>query len=106
MELKNGLLNLQYDFGFKDGPVTLDSTSPKLQINDARYHEVNSPTAALVVLQLLRFKINKRKCNSEFFWEFSLSSLRGWLRGSSYVKPSVRLLVKRAIQKNLIESLI
>lgn len=41
LELKNGLLNLQYDFGFKGGPVTLDSTSPKLQINDARYHEVN-----------------------------------------------------------------
>ncbi|XP_046877503.1 laminin subunit alpha-4 [Hypomesus transpacificus] len=41
LELKNGLLNLQYDFGFKGGPVTLDSTSPKLQINDARYHEVS-----------------------------------------------------------------
>lgn len=29
-----------YDFGFSNGPTTFESNSTKLQINDARYHEV------------------------------------------------------------------
>lgn len=31
-----------YDFGFSSGPQLLENNLPKLQINDARYHEVDS----------------------------------------------------------------
>lgn len=40
LELKNGFLRLMYDFGFTNGPVIMESNLAKLQINDARYHEV------------------------------------------------------------------
>ncbi|KAJ8385950.1 hypothetical protein AAFF_G00179120, partial [Aldrovandia affinis] len=41
LELLNGFLRLKYDFGFSSGPVVMESNLPKLQINDARYHEVS-----------------------------------------------------------------
>ncbi|KAK2856644.1 hypothetical protein Q5P01_005379 [Channa striata] len=41
LELKNGFLRLTYDFGFSTGPNVLENNLPKLQINDARYHEVS-----------------------------------------------------------------
>ncbi|XP_068609646.1 laminin subunit alpha-4 [Brachionichthys hirsutus] len=41
LELKGGFLRLTYDFGFRAGPQVLESNIPKLQINDARYHEVS-----------------------------------------------------------------
>ncbi|TRY84489.1 hypothetical protein DNTS_035836, partial [Danionella cerebrum] len=41
LELKNGFLHLMYDFGFSGGPVIMESNLAKLQINDARYHEVS-----------------------------------------------------------------
>lgn len=41
LELKNGFLRLMYDFGFANGPKVLENNLPKLQINDARYHEVS-----------------------------------------------------------------
>ncbi|XP_008283859.1 laminin subunit alpha-4 [Stegastes partitus] len=41
LELKNGYLRLMYDFGFSNGPKLLENNLPKLQINDARYHEVS-----------------------------------------------------------------
>uniref|UniRef100_A0A4W5NB18 Laminin, alpha 4 n=1 Tax=Hucho hucho TaxID=62062 RepID=A0A4W5NB18_9TELE len=41
LELKNGFLHLMYDFGFSGGPIVMESNSPKLQINVARYHEVS-----------------------------------------------------------------
>lgn len=41
LELKNGFLRLMYDFGFNNGPNLLENNSPKLQINDAKYHEVS-----------------------------------------------------------------
>ncbi|XP_034017555.1 laminin subunit alpha-4 [Thalassophryne amazonica] len=41
LELKNGFLRLMYDFGFSTGPNLFESNLPKLQINDARYHEVS-----------------------------------------------------------------
>uniref|UniRef100_A0A674D4A9 Laminin subunit alpha-4-like n=1 Tax=Salmo trutta TaxID=8032 RepID=A0A674D4A9_SALTR len=41
LELKNGFLRLMYDFGFSGGPIVMESNLPKLQINDARYHEVS-----------------------------------------------------------------
>uniref|UniRef100_A0A8D3EAQ2 Laminin subunit alpha 4 n=1 Tax=Scophthalmus maximus TaxID=52904 RepID=A0A8D3EAQ2_SCOMX len=40
LEFKNGFLRLVYDFGFTDGPKRLENLT-KLQINDARYHEVS-----------------------------------------------------------------
>lgn len=42
LELKNGFLRLIYDFGFTNGTKLLENNSPKLQINDARYHEVHT----------------------------------------------------------------
>lgn len=41
LEIKNGFLRLVYDFGFSTGPQLLENNLPKLQINDARYHEVS-----------------------------------------------------------------
>ncbi|NP_001034154.1 laminin subunit alpha-4 precursor [Danio rerio] len=41
LELKNGFLRLMYDFGFANGPVIIETNLAKLQINDARYHEVS-----------------------------------------------------------------
>uniref|UniRef100_A0A8C4EP50 Laminin, alpha 4 n=1 Tax=Dicentrarchus labrax TaxID=13489 RepID=A0A8C4EP50_DICLA len=41
LELKNGFLRLMYDFGFSSGPQIFENNLPKLQINDARYHEVS-----------------------------------------------------------------
>lgn len=40
LELRHGFLRLTYDFGFSGGPKVFESDLPKLQINDARYHEV------------------------------------------------------------------
>lgn len=40
LELKNGILRLMYDFGFSNGPKLLENNLAKLQINDAKYHEV------------------------------------------------------------------
>ncbi|XP_066554921.1 laminin subunit alpha-4 [Amia ocellicauda] len=41
LEIQNGFLRLVYDFGFTNGPVTLESNISKMQINDARYHEIS-----------------------------------------------------------------
>lgn len=41
LELRHGFLRLTYDFGFSGGPKVFESDLPKLQINDARYHEVS-----------------------------------------------------------------
>ncbi|CAF93655.1 unnamed protein product, partial [Tetraodon nigroviridis] len=41
LEIKNGFLRLMYDFGFTNGPQLLENNLPKLQISDARYHEVS-----------------------------------------------------------------
>ncbi|KAA8583241.1 hypothetical protein FQN60_015787 [Etheostoma spectabile] len=41
LEIKNGFLRLMYDFGFSKGPELLENNLPKMQINDARYHEVS-----------------------------------------------------------------
>ncbi|XP_053332378.1 laminin subunit alpha-4 isoform X1 [Clarias gariepinus] len=41
LEMKNGFLRLVYDFGFANGPIVLEGNLAKLQINDARYHEVS-----------------------------------------------------------------
>ncbi|XP_053541993.1 laminin subunit alpha-4 [Ictalurus punctatus] len=41
LEMRNGFLRLVYDFGFVNGPIVLEGNLTKLQINDARYHEVS-----------------------------------------------------------------
>ncbi|XP_047674711.1 laminin subunit alpha-4 isoform X2 [Tachysurus fulvidraco] len=41
LEMRNGFLRLVYDFGFTNGPIVLEGNLTKLQINDARYHEVS-----------------------------------------------------------------
>ncbi|KAM3930337.1 laminin subunit alpha-4 [Leptodactylus fuscus] len=54
LEIQDGYLRLLYDFGFSQGPVLLDDSMKKAQINDARYHEIsviyhNSKKMILVV---------------------------------------------------------
>ncbi|XP_008582107.1 PREDICTED: laminin subunit alpha-4 [Galeopterus variegatus] len=39
LEMRNGYLHVFYDFGFSSGPVHLEDTLKKAQINDAKYHE-------------------------------------------------------------------
>jgi hypothetical protein len=67
LELKNGFLRLMYDFGFSGGPIVMESNLPKLQINDARYHEVNlnQPIVFLSAgVCLLRCECNQFPFNS------------------------------------------
>lgn len=40
LEMHNGFLYLRYDFGFSTGPVLLEDSMKKAQINDAKFHEV------------------------------------------------------------------
>ncbi|KFV64282.1 Laminin subunit alpha-4 [Dryobates pubescens] len=54
LEMHNGFLYLQYDFGFSTGPVLLEDSTKKAQINDAKFHEIsiiyhNSKKMILVV---------------------------------------------------------
>ncbi|XP_026581197.1 laminin subunit alpha-4-like, partial [Pseudonaja textilis] len=39
LEMQNGYLYLQYDFGFSNGPVILEDNMKKALINDAKFHE-------------------------------------------------------------------
>ncbi|KAK2502817.1 hypothetical protein MC885_008054, partial [Smutsia gigantea] len=39
LEMRSGHLHVSYDFGFSNGPVHLEDTLKKAQINDAKYHE-------------------------------------------------------------------
>ncbi|NXI49580.1 LAMA4 protein, partial [Chloroceryle aenea] len=54
LEMHNGFLYLRYDFGFSTGPVLLEDSLKKAQINDAKFHEIsiiyhNSKKMILVV---------------------------------------------------------
>ncbi|NXF08523.1 LAMA4 protein, partial [Smithornis capensis] len=54
LEIHNGFLYLRYDFGFSNGPVLLEDSMKKAQINDAKFHEIsiiyhNSKKMILVV---------------------------------------------------------
>lgn len=40
LEMQNGYLYIQYDFGFSSGPMILEDSLKKAQINDAKFHEV------------------------------------------------------------------
>ncbi|XP_030874033.1 laminin subunit alpha-4 [Leptonychotes weddellii] len=41
LEMRDGYLHVFYDFGFSNGPVHLEDTSKRAQINDAKYHEIS-----------------------------------------------------------------
>ncbi|XP_061479636.1 laminin subunit alpha-4 [Rhineura floridana] len=41
LEMQNGYLYLQYDFGFSSGPVILEDSLKKALINDAKFHEIS-----------------------------------------------------------------
>ncbi|XP_006879090.1 PREDICTED: laminin subunit alpha-4-like isoform X2 [Elephantulus edwardii] len=41
LEMRNGYLHVFYDFGFSNGPMRLEDTLKKAQINDAKYHEIS-----------------------------------------------------------------
>ncbi|XP_072499169.1 laminin subunit alpha-4 isoform X2 [Notamacropus eugenii] len=41
LEMRNGYLNVFYDFGFSNGPVHLEDSQKKAPINDAKYHEIS-----------------------------------------------------------------
>ncbi|XP_074043499.1 laminin subunit alpha-4 isoform X3 [Macrotis lagotis] len=41
LEMRNGYLNVFYDFGFRNGPVHLEDSLKKAPINDAKYHEIS-----------------------------------------------------------------
>lgn len=47
LEMRNGYLHVFYDFGFSNGPVHLEDTLKKAQINDAKYHEVQITAVCL-----------------------------------------------------------
>uniref|UniRef100_A0A8B9T9U4 Laminin subunit alpha-4 n=1 Tax=Anas platyrhynchos TaxID=8839 RepID=A0A8B9T9U4_ANAPL len=54
LEMHNGFLYLRYDFGFSTGPMLLEDSMKKAQINDAKFHEIsiiyhNSKKMILVV---------------------------------------------------------
>ncbi|NXE31955.1 LAMA4 protein, partial [Ptilorrhoa leucosticta] len=54
LEMHNGFLYLRYDFGFSNGPMLLEDSMKKAQINDAKFHEIsiiyhNSKKMILVV---------------------------------------------------------
>ncbi|NXP49680.1 LAMA4 protein, partial [Heliornis fulica] len=54
LEMHNGFLYLRYDFGFSSGPMLLEDSMKKAQINDAKFHEIsiiyhNSKKMILVV---------------------------------------------------------
>lgn len=50
LEMRNGYLHVFYDFGFSSGPVHLEDTLKKAQINDAKYHEVQIIVVWLVLV--------------------------------------------------------
>ncbi|XP_053314989.1 laminin subunit alpha-4 [Spea bombifrons] len=41
LEIQDGFLKLLYDFGFNQGPIVLEDSMKKFQINDAKYHEIS-----------------------------------------------------------------
>lgn len=51
LEMQNGYLYLQYDFGFSGGPVILEDSLKKAQINDAKFHEVRTEIEIKYLIQ-------------------------------------------------------
>lgn len=50
--MHNGFLYLRYDFGFSTGPVLLEDSMKKAQINDAKFHEVEMWSKSQLFYQL------------------------------------------------------
>ena len=65
LEMRNGYLHVFYDFGFSNGPVHLEDTLKKAQINDAKYHEVQIIVVwvALLLFFILRSVVLIRQSN-------------------------------------------
>ncbi|XP_044282126.1 laminin subunit alpha-4 [Varanus komodoensis] len=71
LEMQNGYLYLQYDFGFANGPVILEDSLKKAVINDARFHEIsviyhNSKKMILVVDRRHIKSVENEKKNMPF----------------------------------------
>lgn len=48
--MHNGFLYLHYDFGFSTGPVLLEDSMKKAQINDAKFHEVEMQLQSIIAI--------------------------------------------------------
>ena len=62
--MRSGYLHVFYDFGFSNGPVHLEDTLKKAQINDAKYHEVQ--VIAIWVVTLFHLVLLGRESNHMF----------------------------------------
>uniref|UniRef100_A0A6Q2XBZ2 Laminin, alpha 4 n=1 Tax=Esox lucius TaxID=8010 RepID=A0A6Q2XBZ2_ESOLU len=106
LELKNGFLHLMYNFGFSKGPIIMESDSPKLKINDARYHEVSviyhySKKIILLVDKSHVKSVENEKKTLPFSdiyiggapsHLFSLVGLKGCVKGFQFQKKDFNLL--------------
>ena len=63
--LKDGYLQLKYDFNFAGGPIVMDSKLPKLQINDARNHEVKHQQLTFLSFQQYYSSVTERDALSK-----------------------------------------
>ncbi|MGH0147444.1 UNVERIFIED_CONTAM: hypothetical protein FKN15_058940 [Acipenser sinensis] len=113
LEMQKGLLRIVYDFGFSNGPVVLEDNLKKIQINDARYHEIsviyhNSKKIILVVDRGHVKSVENEKKSMPFSDIYiggapseilhsrpelaTLAGLRGCLKGFQYQKKDFNLL--------------
>ncbi|KAK1171888.1 hypothetical protein AOXY_G6820 [Acipenser oxyrinchus oxyrinchus] len=113
LEMQKGLLRIVYDFGFSNGPVVLEDNLKKIQINDARYHEIsviyhNSKKIILVVDRGHVKSVENEKKPMPFSDIYiggapsevlhsrpelaTLAGLRGCLKGFQYQKKDFNLL--------------
>ncbi|MBN3288511.1 LAMA4 protein, partial [Polyodon spathula] len=113
LEMQKGLLRIMYDFGFSNGPVVLEDNLKKIQINDARYHEIsiiyhNSKKIILVVDRGHVKSVENEKKPMPFSDIYiggapteilhsrpelaTLVGLRGCLKGFQYQKKDFNLL--------------
>ncbi|XP_012409861.1 laminin subunit alpha-4 [Trichechus manatus latirostris] len=103
LEMRSGYLHVFYDFGFSNGPVHLEDTLKKAQINDAKYHEVQIVIVFVCLLFLtlrahLPLDINFRGCMKGFQFQkkdFNLLEQKETL-GVGYGCPEDSLISRRA----------
>uniref|UniRef100_A0A8C7P832 Laminin, alpha 4 n=1 Tax=Oncorhynchus mykiss TaxID=8022 RepID=A0A8C7P832_ONCMY len=98
LELKNGFLRLMYDFGFSGGPIVMESNLPKLQINDARYHEVSViyHYSKKIILLVDKSHVKSMENEKKTFYLLtrlsSLMGLKGCVKGFQFQKKDFNLL--------------
>uniref|UniRef100_A0A674D0B3 Laminin subunit alpha-4-like n=1 Tax=Salmo trutta TaxID=8032 RepID=A0A674D0B3_SALTR len=101
LELKNGFLRLMYDFGFSGGPIVMESNLPKLQINDARYHEVSViyHYSKKIILLVDKSHVKSMENEKKTFYLIthmpelsSLMGLKGCVKGFQFQKKDFNLL--------------